>query len=41
MSIVPFLEEIMGGGECPPGFSPLAMIPITPNGNKTEKEITP
>ncbi len=41
MSICSFFGRDHGGGEFPPGFSPLAMIPITPNGNKTEKEITP
>jgi hypothetical protein len=34
-------ELISWGGEIPPGFSPLAMIPITLKGDKIEKEITP
>ena len=31
----------MGGGEISLGFSILAMIPITPKGDKIEREITP
>ncbi len=41
MSIRSFLLKRSRGGDISPGFSPLAMIPITPKGDKTVKEITP
>jgi len=41
MSILSFLWNRSRGDEIPPGFFPLAMIPITPKSDKTVKEITP